>query len=72
MIIFLTDIIMPPSNSKIILNFHFSSVEFNFPSLTEIPNNEEYIRLLFDCLEISTIIKLWCSLLCEKHIIFLV
>ena len=71
MIIFLTDIIMPPSNSKIILNFHFSSVEFNFPSLTEIPNNEEYIRLLFDCLEISTIIKLWCSLLCEKHIIFL-
>ena len=71
MIIFLTDIILPPNNSKIILNFHFSSVEFNFPSLTEIPNNEEYIQLLFDCLEISTIIKLWCSLLSEKHIIFL-
>ena len=71
MIIFLSDIILPPSNSKIILNFHFSSVEFNFPSLTEIPNNEEYIQLLFDCLEISTIIKLWCSLLSEKHIIFL-
>ena len=71
MIIFLTDIILPPSNSKMILNFHFSSIEFNFPSLTEIPNNEEYIQLLFDCLEISTIIKLWCSLLSEKHIIFL-
>ena len=71
MIIFLTDIIIPPNNSKIILNFHFSSVEFNFPSLSEIPNNEEYIQLLFDCLEISTIIKLWCSLLSEKHIIFL-
>ena len=71
MIIFLIDIILPPNNSKIILNFHFSSVEFNFPSLTEIPNNEEYIQLLFDCLEISTIIKLWCSLLSEKHIIFL-
>ena len=71
MIIFLTDIILPPNNSKIILNFHFSSVEFNFPSLSEIPNNEEYIQLLFDCLEISTIIKLWCSLLSEKHIIFL-
>ena len=71
MIIFLTDIILPPNNSKIILNFHFSSVQFNFPSLTEIPNNEEYIQLLFDCLEISTIIKLWCSLLSEKHIIFL-
>ena len=71
MIIFLTDIILPPNNSKIILNFHYSSVEFIFPSLTEIPNNEEYIQLLFDCLEISTIIKLWCSILCEKHIIFL-
>ena len=71
MIIFLTDIMLPPNNSKIILNFHFSSVEFNFPSLTEIPNNEEYIQLLFDCLELSTIIKLWCSFLSEKHIIFL-
>ena len=71
MMIFLKDIIFPPNNSKIIINFHFSSVEFNFPSLTEIPNNEEYIKLLFDCLEISTIIKLWCSLLSEKHIIFL-
>ena len=71
MIIFMTDIILPPSNSKMILNFHFSSVEFNFPSFTEIPNNEEYIQLLFECLEISTIIKLWCSLLSEKHIIFL-
>jgi hypothetical protein len=71
MIIFLTDIILPPNNSKMILKFHFSSVEFNFPSLTEIPNNEEYIKLLFDCLEISSIIKLWCSLLSEKHVIFL-
>ena len=71
MIIFLTNIIIPPDNSKMILNFHFSSIEFFFPSLTEIPNNEEYIKLLFDCLEISTIIKLWCSLLSEKHIIFL-
>jgi len=54
-----------------ILNFHFSSIELNFPSLTQIPNNEEYIQLLFDCLEISAIIKLWCSVLCEKHIIFI-
>ena len=71
MIIFLTDIILPPNNSKIILNFHFSSVELIFPSRLKIPNNEEYIQLLFDCLEISTIIKLWCSILSEKHIIFL-
>ena len=71
MIIFLTDIILPPYNSKMILNFHFSSIELNFPSLTQIPNNEEYIQLLFDCLEISAIIKLWCSVLSEKHIIFL-
>ena len=70
-IIFLTDIILPPNKSKIVLNFHFSSVEFETPSLNEIPNNEEYIRLLFDCLETTTIIKLWCSLLSEKHIIFL-
>ena len=60
MIIFLTDIILPPNNSKLILNFHFSSVELIFPSRLKIPNNEEYIQLLFDCLEISTIIKLWC------------
>ena len=71
MIIFLTDIILPPNNSKMILNFHYSSVEIYFQSLNEIPNNEEYIKLLFDCLEISTIIKLWCSLLSEKHTIFL-
>ena len=71
MIIFLTDIILPPFNTKMILNFHFSSIELIFPSLSEIPNNEEYIQLLFDCLEISAIIKLWCSVLCEKHIIFL-
>ena len=71
MIIFLTDIILPPYNSKLILNFHYSSIELNFPSLTQIPNNEEYIQLLFDCLEISAIIKLWCSVLSEKHIIFL-
>ena len=71
MIIFLTDIILPPYNSKMILNFRFSSIELNFPSNTQIPNNEEYIQLLFDCLEISAIIKLWCSVLSEKHIIFL-
>ena len=71
MIIFLTDIILPPYNSKMILNFRFSSIELNFPSITQIPNNEEYIQLLFDCLEISAIIKLWCSVLSEKHIIFL-
>ena len=71
LIIFLTDIILPPYNSKMILNFHFSSIELNFPSLTQIPNNEEYIQLLFDCLEISAIIKLWCSVLSEKHIIFI-
>ena len=71
MIIFITDIILPPYNTKMILNFHFSSIELIFPSLSEIPNNEEYIQLLFDCLEISAIIKLWCSVLCEKHIIFL-
>ena len=71
MIIFLTDIILPPNNSKMVLNFHYSSVELYFQSLNEIPNNEEYIKLLFDCLEISTIVKLWCSLLSEKHTIFL-
>ena len=71
LIIFLTDIILPPNNTKLVLNFHFSSIELIFPSLSEIPNNEEYIQLLFDCLEISAIIKLWCSVLCEKHIIFL-
>ena len=70
MIVFLSGILIPSSYTKLILNFHFSKVEFLFNSMFEIPKNDN-IKIMFDCLEISTIIKLWCSLLCEKHIILL-
>ena len=71
LIIFICDIIIPSNYTKLILNCHFSRIEFYFSSLWEIPRNDECINILFNCLEISCIIKLWCSLLCEKHVILL-
>ena len=71
LIIFICDIIIPSNYTKLILNCHFSKIEFYFPSLWEIPRNDECINILFNCLEISSIIKIWCSLLCEKHVILL-
>lgn len=69
-IVFLSGIVIPSNYTKMVLIFHFSKTEFFFPSLCEIPRNDN-IQIMFDCLEISTVIKLWCSLLCEKHIILL-
>ena len=72
LIVFISDVIIPSNYSKLILNFHFSSVKFYFPSFFEIPcNNNEQINILFNCLEISTIIKLWCSILNEKYVILI-
>ena len=69
---FLTNITLPPHHTRLTLNLHFSSIDFYFPGLHEIPNNNSnHIKILFDCLDINTVIKLWCSLLCEKHIIII-
>jgi hypothetical protein len=68
LIIFLNNILKPPSFSQMNLNFRFNNVEFYNPSLFEIPCAEYSIKVLFDCLEISVIIKLWSSILTEKHV----
>lgn len=69
--IFLYSVIKPSTFTKLNLNFQFSSVAFYFSSNYEIPAADSNIKLLFDCLEISIIIKLWCSILTEKHIIIM-
>ena len=71
LIIFLNSIIIPPSNSILYLNLHYSKINMEFQSLCKIPNNEEFITLLFNLLDNQTIIKLWCSILLEKHIILI-
>lgn len=70
-IVFVVTSIKPPAHSKLMLNFHFKKAEVIFPSFTEIPSNENNISILLDCLEFSIIIKLWCALLTEKHVILI-
>ena len=70
MIAFIAEITIPPPMSIIRLKFHFSQIEFNFASLMTIPKNQN-IKILFDCIELSSIIKIWCSLLSEKHVILI-
>lgn len=71
LIIFFTNIIKPCSSTLLKLNLHFSSFDMYFHSKHEIPKNEKFIKVLFDCLELSTIIKLWICILHEKHIILI-
>ncbi len=66
--IFLSNIVKTPRNTKMNLNLRFSSIEYNNPSVNEIPTRECNIKILFESLEISTIIKLWSSILSEKHV----
>lgn len=70
-LIFLTKIIKPSPFTKLNINFHFNSSELYMHSLTDLPNKDSSVQILLDCLELSTIIKLWCSLLCEKHVILI-
>lgn len=70
-IVFILTSVRPPCHSNLILNFHFKKAEVRFPSYTEIPSNENNISILLDCLEFSIIIKLWCALLTEKHVILI-
>ena len=70
-VIFITKIIKPPAFTNIEINFHLSSTELYMHSLFDIPNKDSSIQILLDCLELSTIIKLWCALLMEKHVILL-
>ena len=70
---FLGNIIIPPNNTNLKLNFRFSQINFYFASQYEVPSDgrNSCIQILFECLEISIIIKLWCSILTEKHIIIM-
>jgi hypothetical protein len=69
LMIFLSNIIKPPSNVKMNVNLRFSTLDFVSSSVFQIPQAEQHIKLLFDTLEISSIIKLWCSILSEKHVL---
>lgn len=68
LMIFLSNIVKPPSNIKMTVNLRFSNLEFLNNSVYEIPSANSHIKVLFELLEISSIIKLWCSLLSEKHV----
>jgi hypothetical protein len=66
--IFLNNIINPFSYSRMTLNMQHSAVDIYFNSKCELPESDSNIKILFDCLDISTVIKLWCSILLEKQV----
>lgn len=66
--IFLSNIIKPPSMTKMKVNLRFSSLDLITSSVYQIPHCGDHLKNLFETLEISSIIKLWCSLLSEKHV----
>ena len=68
---FCGELLRPPNGSILTINMRFSSLEYKFNSLKEIPNKDFCIDLLFNALEISVIIKLFTALLFEKHIIII-
>lgn len=81
--IFICGIASPPHFSKMKLNLSkkyllliiyqiidFSQVEFYNPSKYELPHCDMNIKILFDSLETSIIIKLWCAILTEKQVFF--
>ena len=80
-IVFFTSVLKPPPHTKLNINLckkyfviftiDFSNIKFNFSSKLVIPPDEYNIKILFNALEVSTIIKLWISILTEKHIILL-
>src|SRR5690606_15798379 len=48
-----------------------SSVDFYFSSKCELPEADTNIKILFDCLDLSIIIKLWSCILLERQIIII-
>ena len=66
---FCIELLRPPNKSILTLNMRFNSINYKFNSFQEMPNNDFCIEILFNSLEISTIIKLFTALLFEKHII---
>jgi len=70
-LIFLTKVIKPPYFTKLTLDLNFTTRDLFFHSLFDLPNKDSSIQILLDCLELSIIIKLWSSLLTEKHVILL-
>lgn len=70
-LMFIHSIKVPPMHSMLSLNLRFSSIDYYFPSQTEIPTvvNDHNINVLFSVLELSKIIKLWLNLLYETRII---
>ena len=65
------ELINPPPKSIFTFNLKFSSIQFISRSKEEIPTSDYCIEVLFNCLEITTIIKLFIALLFEKHVIII-
>ncbi len=65
------ELINPPPKTIFTFNLKFSSIQFKSLSKEEIPTSDYCIEILFNCLEISTIIKLFIALLFEKHVIII-
>lgn len=68
---FLIDLIKPPAASSFTLNLRFSQANVTFQSRRDIPTKDYCINILFNLLDIGTIIKLFVSLLFEKHVIII-
>ena len=68
---FCCELLRPPNKSIFTMNMRFNSLECKFNSILEMPSNDFCIDLLFNALEISTIIKLFIALLFEKQIIII-
>ena len=65
------EILHPPNKTILNFNLRFSQIKYCSQSNIEIPTNEICIKILFNCLEISTIINLYIALLFEKYIILI-
>ena len=65
------EILHPPNKTILNFNLRFSQIKYCSQSNIEIPTSEVCIEILFDCLETSTIIKLYIALLFEKSIILI-
>ena len=67
----ISNIIKPPSLSSFNLNMRFSSVSLSSESHYSIPTSNYCIDILFNLLDINTIINLYLALLFEKHVIII-
>lgn len=67
----LNDLFIPPVECKINVKIGKYAIMYTADELDRLPHSEDCIRVLFEVLDISTIILLWKSLLLEKHVVIM-